>query len=281
MTNGHWFANRLSRAHRDAAETPVSRNWLDVLSVALGCALVVIATVAAVLSDQQPASAAGVCVTSNLYYDAVAALHTPVSYQGTSSYIVVQDAPLCSNDDGEQHFSATYVMIKNGNGYGWGQVGFVRVRGFPLQWFSQYWKGSGSTFETHYSGYSIDGEIGVRHAFRTFYSATCPGNRPCLASYIDSTQFSLSTFDPFAYWNVTPWVPEYAGEVDKKANDITGTPSAHTSFTGMGVYTPGQNISLPCGYSATEVDETRFGLTQLSCIAMDIWTINPDTGGFN
>lgn len=183
-----------------------------------------------------PASAAGTCSgTRSNYFDGYFQNGRPEwRFTGASAYIVVRDGARCAGDRGTGNFSNAWVMIAGSGLRDWGQVGFERsalssTSGSGLRWFSQF--GSADGLATRYSSSSVAGEVGVRHAFRVLYNASCR----CLQANIDSqTGWYTSPFDPKADWGPQPWSPQFLAETGYLPADVPGRAGTPTSFSALG-----------------------------------------------
>ena len=130
------------------------------------------------------------------------------------------------------------MMIADHRSQGWVQVGFYRSSSLSgVRWFSQAVRRTGEFPETWISPYSVNAELGNRHAFRVLWDPACFSGQgssyACEKSTIDSSVVALSSFNPFAYWQ-TPFLPMFFGETKNYQSDITGSDSTRTTYTGVG-----------------------------------------------
>jgi len=246
-------------------------------------ALLLVLAAAHLTLSAPPASAAGTCSgqPSN-YFDGFFQNGKPTyQYEGASSYIVVRDAANCTGDATVGNFTNSWVMIASNvtsaDYNGWGQVGFERTANSPtrsLRWFSQFYDGY-YTLETRYSTFSVNNQLGVRHAFRVLWNESCR----CLRATIDNTLWAESSFNPFAYpsesnWGPQPWSPQFLAETGYLQSDVPGRATTRTRWSGLGAQRVSDDrlVLMPCILSGANDNPTRWGRQAQSCTAFEVWT---------
>lgn len=159
--------------------------------------------------SQQHADAAGNCSgqTMGNYFDGFAynSSRQPATYfYGASAFIVVKRGVRCYNSPANTYnFIYTWTMIaadnvkaNNPNNNGWAQVG--PVYGYTssstppqFQWLSQsYAQAGGGMLDNRISSFTIDDQIGTRHAFRAYLDRGICG---CARMVIDSTIWAATS----------------------------------------------------------------------------------------
>lgn len=238
--------------------------------------------------SQQHADAAGNCSgqTMGNYFDGFAynSSRQPATYfYGASAFIVVKRGVRCYNSPANTYnFIYTWTMIaadnvkaNNPNNNGWAQVG--PVYGYTssstppqFQWLSQsYAQAGGGMLDNRISSFTIDDQIGTRHAFRAYLDRGICG---CARMVIDSTIWAATSFDPMLLWGA-PFSPQYLSEASFLPDDQPGSVNSHDSFSAMGVYDAnGKNTLVPCVLTGANDNFAAWGLAARSCTAFDIWT---------
>jgi hypothetical protein len=222
-----------------------------------------------------PAAAAGTCSGTNTnFFDGYYQIdHPEHPYEGASTFIVVRDGAVCSGVVDSNNFLGGWVMIASGTqGQGYGQVGFDRYAGTTLKWFAEFNDGLGHVAD-RFSTFSVTNQVGVQHTFRVLWTPACA----CLHANIDTTNWLNSTFNPFFVgWGPQPWSPQFMDEATWLQTDVPGTPSARTSFSGMGAQRLSDDIieSMPCILSSLN-SSSRWSHSASSCTAVTLWTNTP------
>lgn len=247
------------------------------LTVAL---LLLLASVHAAITSV-PAAAADACQvgTQSNYFDGYFQVNSEPRYyyEGSSSYIQVRDGAVCPGIRDIGNFTNAWVMIASniqGGPYnGWGQVGFERTAGYPMRWFSQFYDGY-ETLETRYSTFSVNNQVGTRHAFRVLWTESCL----CLRATIDTTTWAESSFNPFSSeesnWGPQPWSPQFLAETGYLQADVPGRATTRTRWSAMGA----QRVSddrlelMPCVLSGANDNPTRWARAAQSCTGFEVWT---------
>lgn len=177
---------------------------------------------------------------------------TGAYYEGAAADITVRNTANCTTDtDPISNFSNSWAMIAGGDmsgegdlADGWAQVGFERGASGSLKHFGQ--QTSDRTYADLVTRYSV-GSPSSGQSFR--YSNNWIANCYCLKSYIDTTVWIQSDWNPFEEPWTAPFSPQFVAESAYRENDVPGYAS-----TGPTLYSnvQGQNysnqwVNMPCG----------------------------------
>ncbi len=274
-------------------QRPRRIRWITVAS----CALLIVGTFVA-QSSSNFASAAGPCAAPNTNeFDGVAVFPAAGDatrwFEGTSSYLVVQNPALCTGVNTYANRVSAWVMIASSvSNLAYVQVGYIKSADFGhVRWFFEAnngYTGANLNFDFYPSSFSVDAEAGVRHSF----SVNWRTSDDFVHGDIDSVPWGASTFNPYrgsysgdpaavnrADFGAQPWSPQYEGEGLYTQSDIPGIGSSHASFTYMGVqkFSDDAFENLPCGYDIPDSDNyPRWTNSASGCTTASIWTLYPN-----
>lgn len=196
--------------------------------------------------------------------------------EGISAYLTIRAAELCGTDTSSSNFSNSYVALGDSDGWGWMQVGFEYTGGYPLRHFGQFYDGNRDPVPgwSIFTRYSVGSPlVGETYYYAVRWAAECN----CLRSYINTTVWQSSDFNP---WNQV-WTPplhfESVAESRYKANDIPGYsnygpgPTLHSDVKLMDY--AHQWYNLPCGTINHNGNSARWNAASTSCNNLRTYTI--------
>jgi hypothetical protein len=169
------------------------------------------------------------CGKKSNYFDGWQQPYKTGSYEGAYASLITRYGAVCDTDTSNGNGSLAWTMIAAGDAKGWAQSGFWRWYNSSTYFFSQvnYTDSAGkSHLTTKFS--SSPTTYGQTHTYKEQWSQSCY----CEQSYVDSTLYIATSFNPYTYWYY-PFSPVYSGEANYLASDMTGNSASPTVFSNL------------------------------------------------